>query len=221
MGSVGPGHFNGMVALPRPLVDHFGFVQLPFDRLGECIAIAVADIAERWLDACSPAAGVRHWRHLAGSAVNRGGKGLGDLGIGGDTKQAMQQRCTRARRPRKTLSLKPAWSIDLFVDGQHVAGIYRRSAMLASGRYAMLDDGMGFSLVPWWVAGCRGRLGSSEDNPSADDSGSRSARSWLRCGFGRPHRLPQVFDDKCRARPERPWWWGRRWSRRRRPTHRR
>jgi len=30
-----------------------------------------------------------------------------------------------------------------------VAGIYRRSVMLASGRYAMLDDGMGFSLVPW------------------------------------------------------------------------
>ncbi len=27
--------------------------------------------------------------------------------------------------------------------------LYRRSVMLASGRYAMLDDGMGFSLVPW------------------------------------------------------------------------
>ncbi|MCW0425467.1 hypothetical protein NB713_003410 [Xanthomonas sacchari] len=34
-------------------------------------------------------------------------------------------------------------------DGQRVAGIYRCSVMLASGRYAMLDDGMGFSLVPW------------------------------------------------------------------------
>ena len=34
-------------------------------------------------------------------------------------------------------------------DDQRVAGIYRRSVMLASGRYAMLDDGMGFSLVPW------------------------------------------------------------------------
>lgn len=33
-------------------------------------------------------------------------------------------------------------------DGQRVAGIYRR-VMLASGRYAMLADGMGFSLVPW------------------------------------------------------------------------
>ena len=28
-------------------------------------------------------------------------------------------------------------------------GVYRRSVMLASGRFAMLDDGVGFSLVPW------------------------------------------------------------------------
>lgn len=34
-------------------------------------------------------------------------------------------------------------------DGQRVSGIYRRSVMLASGRFAMLDDGLGFSLVPW------------------------------------------------------------------------
>lgn len=34
-------------------------------------------------------------------------------------------------------------------DGQRVAGIYRRNVMLASGRYAILDDGMGFSPVPW------------------------------------------------------------------------
>jgi hypothetical protein len=34
-------------------------------------------------------------------------------------------------------------------DGQRVAGIFHRSVMLASVRYAMSDDGMGFSLVPW------------------------------------------------------------------------
>ena len=34
-------------------------------------------------------------------------------------------------------------------DGERVGGVYRRSIMLASGRFAMLDDGMGFSLVPW------------------------------------------------------------------------
>ncbi|EML1093764.1 relaxase/mobilization nuclease and DUF3363 domain-containing protein [Pseudomonas aeruginosa] len=35
------------------------------------------------------------------------------------------------------------------VEGQRVSGIYRRSIQLASGRYALLDDGTGFSLVPW------------------------------------------------------------------------
>lgn len=34
-------------------------------------------------------------------------------------------------------------------DGERIGGVYRRSIMLASGRFAMLDDGMGFSLVPW------------------------------------------------------------------------
>lgn len=35
------------------------------------------------------------------------------------------------------------------VDGERVSGVYRRDVLLASGRFAMLDDGMGFSLVPW------------------------------------------------------------------------
>ena len=30
-----------------------------------------------------------------------------------------------------------------------VSGVYRRSVMLVSGRFAMLDDGLGFTLVPW------------------------------------------------------------------------
>jgi type IV secretory pathway VirD2 relaxase len=34
-------------------------------------------------------------------------------------------------------------------DGEHVAGIYRQRVTLASGRFAMIDDGLGFSLVPW------------------------------------------------------------------------
>lgn len=34
-------------------------------------------------------------------------------------------------------------------EGERTNGIYRRSVQLASGRFAMLDDGMGFSLVPW------------------------------------------------------------------------
>jgi hypothetical protein len=35
------------------------------------------------------------------------------------------------------------------IDGARVTGTYRESLQLASGRFAMLDDGVGFSLVPW------------------------------------------------------------------------
>jgi type IV secretory pathway VirD2 relaxase len=34
-------------------------------------------------------------------------------------------------------------------DGGHVAGIYRQRVTLTSGRFAMIDDGLGFQLVPW------------------------------------------------------------------------
>ena len=33
--------------------------------------------------------------------------------------------------------------------GEYVAGVYRQRLMLASGRFAMIDDGLGFQLVPW------------------------------------------------------------------------
>ena len=106
-----------------------------------------------------------------------GGRGLGDLGFGGDAKQAMQQRAdfleeqglaqrrgqrvilarnllgTLRNRELTQAAKNTAAETGLehrpATDGQRVAGIYRRSVMLASGRYAMLDDGKGFSLVPW------------------------------------------------------------------------
>ena len=34
-------------------------------------------------------------------------------------------------------------------EGQPVAGIYRERVTLSSGRFAMIDDGLGFQLVPW------------------------------------------------------------------------
>jgi type IV secretory pathway VirD2 relaxase len=34
-------------------------------------------------------------------------------------------------------------------EGEHVAGIYRQRIALSSGRFAMIDDGLGFQLVPW------------------------------------------------------------------------
>lgn len=33
--------------------------------------------------------------------------------------------------------------------GEHVAGAYRQRLSLASGRFAMIDNGLGFQLVPW------------------------------------------------------------------------
>ena len=33
--------------------------------------------------------------------------------------------------------------------GEHVAGVYRQRLQLASGRFAMIDNGLGFELVPW------------------------------------------------------------------------
>jgi type IV secretory pathway VirD2 relaxase len=34
-------------------------------------------------------------------------------------------------------------------EGEHVVGIYRQRLTLGSGRFAMIDDGLGFQLVPW------------------------------------------------------------------------
>jgi hypothetical protein len=34
-------------------------------------------------------------------------------------------------------------------EGESIAGTYRQRLDLASGRFAMIDDGLGFRLVPW------------------------------------------------------------------------
>ncbi len=36
-----------------------------------------------------------------------------------------------------------------FAEGERVAGVYRQRVTLSSGRFAMIDNGMGFQLVPW------------------------------------------------------------------------
>ncbi|SAL09733.1 hypothetical protein AWB64_00188 [Caballeronia sordidicola] len=106
-----------------------------------------------------------------------GGKGLGDLGFGAEVKDALRERADflaeqglaeqRGQRvvlarnllatlrgrelaqAAKDIAVETGLEHRPVASGQRVAGIYRRSVMLASGRYAMLDDGMGFSLVPW------------------------------------------------------------------------
>jgi len=106
-----------------------------------------------------------------------GGKGLGDMGFGGEVQDTLRQRTDflveqglaerrgqrlilarnllatlRSRELAKTtrdIAAETGLAQRPVSDGQRVVGIYRRSVLLASGRYAMLDDGMGFSLVPW------------------------------------------------------------------------
>jgi hypothetical protein len=34
-------------------------------------------------------------------------------------------------------------------EGEYVAGVYRQRINLSSGRFAMIDNGLGFQLVPW------------------------------------------------------------------------
>lgn len=106
-----------------------------------------------------------------------GGKGLGDVGFGGDAKQAIRQRTDflveqglaerRGQRvilarnllatlrnrelaqAGKDIAAETGLEHRPVADGHRITGIYRRNVRLASGRYAMLDDGTGFSLVPW------------------------------------------------------------------------
>jgi type IV secretory pathway VirD2 relaxase len=35
------------------------------------------------------------------------------------------------------------------IEGEHVTGVYRQRLTLSSGRFAMIDNGLGFQLVPW------------------------------------------------------------------------
>ncbi|VVE41668.1 hypothetical protein PIN31115_04171 [Pandoraea iniqua] len=106
-----------------------------------------------------------------------GGKSLGDLGFGAEVKDALRQRADflteqglaeqRGQRvilarnllatlrgrelaqAAKHIAAESGLAHRPLTDGQRVVGIYRRSVVLASGRYAMLADGVGFSLVPW------------------------------------------------------------------------
>ena len=49
-------------------------------------------------------------------------------------------------------------------EGMRVSGTYRQSLTLVSGRFALLDDGLAFSLVPWKpvIEGRLGRMISAE-----------------------------------------------------------
>lgn len=54
--------------------------------------------------------------------------------------------------------------------GEYVAGTYRQRLTLASGRFAMLDDGLGFQLVPW-TPSLEKQLGRHVSGVARDDGG--------------------------------------------------
>ncbi len=103
--------------------------------------------------------------------------GLGEGGFGREVKAAMDERVDRlaeegfARRTEEgvrfrrgvlatlrqrelervaeNLSSETGLLWNRAPAGDHVSGIYRQRITLASGRYSMIDDGLGFQLVPW------------------------------------------------------------------------
>ena len=106
-----------------------------------------------------------------------GGKGVSDLGFGSEVREVLKersnflieqglaerrgQRVILARNLLATLRGRELAAVGQSIeaetglthrpvaDGERVSGVYRRSVILASGRFAMLDDGLGFRLVPW------------------------------------------------------------------------
>lgn len=106
-----------------------------------------------------------------------GAGGIANNGFGGDVREALRQRSDflveqglaerRGQRvilarnllgtlrgreiegAAKTIAAETGLTHCAVADGERVTGTYRRNVQLASGRFAMLDDGMGFSLVPW------------------------------------------------------------------------
>ncbi|WP_119390731.1 relaxase/mobilization nuclease domain-containing protein [Taklimakanibacter lacteus] len=49
----------------------------------------------------------------------------------------------------KRLAAETGMPVQKSAEGDYVAGVYRQRFALASGRFAMIDDGLGFKLVPW------------------------------------------------------------------------
>ena len=106
-----------------------------------------------------------------------GANGITENGFGGEVRNALRQRADflieqglaerRGQRvilarnllgtlrgsdidaSAKTIAAETGLTHRPVVDGERVSGVYRRNVQLASGRFAMLDSGMDFSLVPW------------------------------------------------------------------------
>lgn len=110
-------------------------------------------------------------------AVARDPVALGQAGFGVEVRDAMERRAEQLieqglaeRRARgiafsqgligtlrrrevealgEQLAAETGQTFNQAAPGEYVAGAYRQRFALASGRFAMIDDGLGFQLVPW------------------------------------------------------------------------
>jgi len=110
-------------------------------------------------------------------AVARDPVALGQAGFGAEVREAMERRAeqlieqglaerqargivfsqgligTLRRREVEALgeqlAAQTGQPFNQAASGEYVAGAYRQRFALASGRFAMIDDGLGFQLVPW------------------------------------------------------------------------
>jgi type IV secretory pathway VirD2 relaxase len=142
-------------------------------------------------------------------AVTRDPVALGQVGFGAEVHEAMQRRAehlveqglaerrgqgivlsqnligTLRRREVESLGERLAAEtgqpFNSAASGEYVAGTYRQRFALASGRFAMIDDGLGFQLVPW-TPSLEKQLGRHVSGVARDDGGI----DW---GFGRSRGL--------------------------------
>ncbi|HWL19195.1 MAG TPA: DUF3363 domain-containing protein [Bradyrhizobium sp.] len=142
-------------------------------------------------------------------AIARAPAALGQAGFGAEVREAMERRAeqligqglaerqargmtfsrnlidTLRRREVQALGDKLAAEtgrpFNPSATGEYVAGTYQRRFALASGRFAMIDDGLGFQLVPWSPA-LEKQLGRHVSGVTRGDGGI----DW---GFGRNRGL--------------------------------
>ncbi|SDG43309.1 Type IV secretory pathway, VirD2 components (relaxase) [Bradyrhizobium sp. Rc2d] len=171
------------------------------DARGYCrVALAVrSDLSIK----AQVTAGGATW--LDRQAVARDPVALGQAGFGAEVREAMERRAEQlieqglaAREARGLVFAKNLIGtlrrreIEILGDqlaaetgqpfnpsaaGEYVSGTYRQRFALASGRFAMIDDGLGFQLVPW-TPSLEKQLGRHVSGVARNDGGI----DW---GFGR------------------------------------
>ena len=89
------------------------------------------------------------------------------------------------------LTLETALAHRPIAEGDYIAGAYRQRVTLASGRFAVIDDGLGFELVPWQPA--------LEQQISRQISGMMMPGGGVNWSFGRKLGMSLSSSEECNA----------------------